>query len=82
MEIDAQTAVLEADGLGTRTKALPHATVASIFRLPYARTYHAAQGMEWDRVRLWGCSEPTFTLEHLMVGLSRCRSSTTLDFGR
>jgi hypothetical protein len=59
--------------------ALPR--VAELFRLPFARTYHSAQGLGFDRVRLWDCESRFFTKEHLVTGLSRCRSSAALDFG-
>jgi hypothetical protein len=72
-------AVLEPLGGGVKTSRLEHSKVASIFRLSYARTYHAAQGLEWPRVRLWGWTAPLFSIQHLLVGMSRSRSQ--LDFG-
>jgi hypothetical protein len=55
--------------------------VAELFRLPYARTYHSAQGLGFDRVRLWDCESKYFSAEHLVIGMSRCRRSDALDFG-
>ena len=55
--------------------------MAELFRLPYARTYHSAQGLGFDRVRLWDCESKFFTAEHLVTGMSRCRHSHALDFG-
>jgi len=73
--------VLQADKTGERTKPMAHKVVASIFRLPYARTIHAAQGLEWPRVRIWGWDSPNFTLSHLVVGMSRRLAADALDFG-
>jgi hypothetical protein len=78
VELNGQTAVLEAPD-GTRTEALAHKRVATMFRLSFARTFHAAQGMEWPRVRLWDCDSMFLTKQHLVVGLSRCLDSSCLD---
>ena len=59
----------------------PLSKVAELFRLPYARTYHSAQGLGFDRVRLWDCESKYFSAEHLVTGMSRCRHSHALDFG-
>ena len=78
VELNSQSAVLEAPD-GTRTERMPHKKVATMFRLSFARTYHAAQGMEWPRVRLWDCDSIFLTKQHLVVGLSRCLDSSKLD---
>ena len=67
-DLTEKYAVLEPVGGGPRTGRLEHSRVAELFRLPYARTYHAAQGLEWPRVRLWCWSAPMFSLSHLLVG--------------
>ena len=78
VELNPQYAVLEAPD-GTRTDRLSHTKVASMFRLSFARTFHAAQGLEWPRVRLWDTESIFFTKQHLVVGLSRCLDSSNLD---
>ena len=78
IELTPQTAVLEAPD-GTRTDRLSLSKVASMFRLSFARTFHAAQGLEWPRVRLWDTESLFFTKQHLVVGLSRCLDSSNLD---
>jgi hypothetical protein len=62
-------------------KLSPLSKVAELFRLPYARTYHNAQGLGFDRVRLWDCESKYFSAERLVTGISRCRCSDALDFG-
>ena len=57
------------------------AEIAEFFRLSYARTYHASQGLTFDRVRLWDVESPYFTRSHLITGLSRCTSAAAVDFG-
>ena len=76
VDLNPHTAVLEAPD-GRRIERLPLKKVAVM--LNFARTYHAAQGLEFDRVRLWGWSAPMFSLSHLLVGISRSRAQ--LDFG-
>jgi hypothetical protein len=51
-----------------------------MFRLSFARTYHAAQGLEWPRVRLWDTERFCFVRAHLVVGMSRCLDGSALDF--
>jgi ATP-dependent exoDNAse (exonuclease V) alpha subunit len=70
-------------GLGDKTSAMTHALVVEKFRLPYARTIHASQGLTFDcRVRIWGWSHTDiFTKEHLLVAMSRCTRGELLDFG-
>ena len=53
-----------------------------LFRLAFARTYHAAQGLTFDRVRLWDVTSPYFSKSYLYVGLSRCRTAAGVDFGK
>jgi hypothetical protein len=53
--------------------------VAEVMRLSFARTYHSAQGLEWDRVRLHDCDSKFFSRAHLIVGLSRCTSAGGVD---
>ena len=62
-------------------KLSPLSRVAELFRAPWARTYHSAQGLGFDRVRLWDTSAMHFSASHLIVGMSRCRRSEALDFG-
>lgn len=78
VELTHTDAILEAPD-GTRTERLSHQKVAQAFRLPYARTYHSAQGLEWPRVRLWDFDNPHLKKSHIVVGLSRCLNSATLD---
>ena len=59
----------------------PLSKVAELFRLPFARTYHSAQGLGFDRVLLWDCKSKFFTAERLVTGMSRCRHNHALDFG-
>ena len=63
---------------GPELKLKP-AQVCEEFRLPYAVTYYAAQGLGFPEVRLWGCNSPNFTRAYLIVGLSRCYSADTVD---
>ena len=63
---------------GPELKLSP-AKVCEEFRLPYAVTYYAAQGLGFPEVRLWGCNSPNFTRAYLIVGLSRCYSADTVD---
>ena len=62
-------------------KLSPLSRVAELFRLPFARTYHSAQGLGFDKVQLWDCESRFFTVEHLVTGMSRRRHSHALDFG-
>ena len=78
VELSDKDAVLAAPD-GTLTARFTHSKVASLFRLSFARTYHAAQGLEWPRVRLWDTESIFFTKQHLIVGLSRCLDSRKLD---
>lgn len=55
--------------------------VADELRLPFARTYYAAQGLTFDRVRLWDVNHPYVGPKHLYVGLSRGRTAQGVDFG-
>ena len=80
VEVEEKTVTLQAKDREDRS-TLPHATAAVLFRLGFARSYHAAQGLEWPRVRLHGWSNPYFTLSHLLVGVSRCLRSDALDLG-
>ena len=79
--VDETTATLQAKDAAEPMRPLPHATVAALCRLGFCRSYHAAQGLEWPRVRLHGWDSPHFTLSHLLVGMSRCLRSDALDFG-
>ena len=55
--------------------------VSEYFRLSFARTYYAAQGLTFERVRLWDVDHQYFTRSHLITGLSRCTSAAAVDFG-
>jgi hypothetical protein len=72
---------LQAIGSDKTMKISPLSRVVELFRLPYARTYHSAQGLGWDRVRLWDTGALYYSSSHLIVGMSRCRRSDQLDFG-
>jgi hypothetical protein len=78
--VDESTATLQAKDSDVRS-ALPHKTVAALFRLGFCRSYRAAQGLEWPRVRLHGWDSPHFTMSRQLVGMSRCLRSDALDFG-
>ena len=77
VDLNPQYAVLEAPD-GTRTERLSHAKVASMFRLSFARTFHAAQGLEWPLVRLCDAESLSFTKQPLVVGLRRLLDSANL----
>ena len=55
--------------------------LTEFFRPSFARTYFAAQGLTFERVRLWGYTSPFFTHAHLITGLSRCTTADAVDFG-
>jgi hypothetical protein len=59
----------------------PHARVVERFRPSFAMTYHASQGLGFDRVRLWDCESQCYCLQKLFTGMSRCTRSDGLDFG-
>ena len=60
---------------------IPLEKMTELFRLSFARTYFAAQGLTFERVRLWDDSNPFFTRQHLITGLSRCTTASSVDFG-
>jgi len=80
-EIHETHAVVIPDKGREPIKIAPLSRLADWFRLPFARTYHSAQGLGFDRVRLWDTEAEYFTLEHLVTGLSRCTQAATVDFG-
>ena len=61
---------------------IPTDKLAEWFRPAFARTYFAAQGLTFERVRLWEDQSPFFTRRHLITGLSRCTTAAMVDFGR
>jgi hypothetical protein len=81
-ELSSDGALMRQQGSDDTVPIAPLSRVASMFRLPFARTYHSAQGLSFDRVRLWDCDKVFFTTAHLVVGMSLCRSSECLDFGQ
>jgi hypothetical protein len=81
-ELSPTHAVLRPQGTGTDTVRLsPLTRVAEMFRPSFARTYHSAQGLGFDRVRLWDTEAQHYSLAHLITGMSRCCKSSGLDFG-
>ena len=60
---------------------VPIEKLTEFFRPSFARTYFAAQGLTFKRVRLWGYTSPFFTHAHLITGLSRCTTADAVDFG-
>lgn len=65
---------------GAEVKLNPQ-QVCEFFRPSFCRTYHSAQGLGFQRVRLWGYRSPHFSLKHLVTGLSRCYAYASVDFG-
>ena len=81
VELSQTHAKLRAVGRNTTIEIKPLSKVADWFRLPWARTYHSAQSLGFDRVRLWDTESTYFTMPHLITGMSRCTNSAALDFG-
>ena len=79
LKVEKDHAVVQAEGGREAPKRVEIRDLVVWLRLSFAITYYAAQGLGFDRIRLWDCDSGLMSRAALITGLSRCRSASGVD---